>query len=79
MLVENAIKHNISTKKSPLIIKICIHAEAVTVSNNLQIRNYAEKSGTGLQNLQRQYALYHKDIKIVKTATEFSVRIPLLD
>ena len=56
MLVENALKHNISTKKSPLIVHISIGNEGITVRNNLQLRNYVASNGAGLKNLQRQYA-----------------------
>ena len=62
MLVENAIKHNISTKKSPLIIQILINDHLIVVSNNLQLRNSVSRNGTGLQNLQHQYTLYNKHI-----------------
>lgn len=79
MLVENAIKHNISTTNSPLIIHITIDDEMIIVSNNLQLRNYVTKSGTGLKNLQRQYALYNRQIDIFQNEKEFAVQIPFLD
>lgn len=79
MLVENAIKHNISTKSSPLVIHICINDEVIIVSNNLQLRNYVTRNETGLKNLQRQYALYDKHIEIIKNDKEFIVKLPLLD
>ena len=79
MLVENAIKHNISTHKSPLIIHIAINDIGITVSNNLQLRNYVNQNGTGLQNLQRQYALYNKRIEIRKDEKEFMVTMPFIE
>lgn len=79
MLVENAIKHNISTRNSPLIIHIIINNDRVIVSNNLQLRNYVNQNGTGLQNLQRQYALYNKHIEIVKNEKEFVVKMPFIN
>ncbi len=78
MLVENALKHNISTTKSPLRIDIAIGDNEITVSNNLQLRNYVHQNGTGLQNLQRQYALYNKRIEIIKNEKEFIVRMPFI-
>lgn len=66
MLVENALKHNISTKKSPLIVHISIGNERITVRNNLQLRNYVASNGAGLKNLQRQYALYGTLVEILK-------------
>lgn len=79
MLVENAIKHNISTSKSPLIIHIVINDKMIVVSNNLQLRKYVNQNGTGLQNLQRQYALYNKRIDVVKDEKEFVVKIPFIN
>lgn len=79
MLVENALKHNISTTKSPLLINIAIDDNEMIVSNNLQLRNYVNQNGTGLQNLQRQYALYNKHIEIIKNEKEFIVRMPFIN
>ncbi|MCD7924330.1 MAG: histidine kinase [Bacteroides sp.] len=78
MLVENAIKHNISTQKSPLTIHIIVNDDGIIVSNNLQLRNYVAQNGTGLQNLKHQYALYNKHIEIIRNETEFTVKIPFL-
>lgn len=79
MLVENALKHNICTDKSPLIIRATIDEHGITVSNNLQLRNYVNQNGTGLQNLQRQYDLYNKRIEIIKNEKEFIVRMPFIN
>lgn len=79
MLVENAIKHNISTCESPLVIRIRVDADGVTVSNNLQLRNYVARSGMGLKNLEKQYRLYRQEIGIVKTETDFTVRLPFIE
>lgn len=79
MLVENALKHNISTKNSPLIIHISIGNEGITVCNNLQLRNYVVTSGAGLKNLQRQYALYGTRVEILKNEKEFVVKLPFVN
>ena len=78
MLVENALKHNISTKKSPLIVHISIGNERITVRNNLQLRNYVASNGAGLKNLQRQYALYGTLVEILKDEKEFVVKLPFV-
>ena len=78
MLVENALKHNISTKKSPLIVHISIGNEGITVRNNLQLRNYVTSNGAGLKNLQRQYALYGTLVEILKDEKEFVVKLPFV-
>ncbi|MDO4930415.1 MAG: histidine kinase [Bacteroidales bacterium] len=79
MLVENAIKHNISTSESPLIIHISINENGAIVSNNLQLRNYVVRNGIGLKNLEKQYAVYGKKIKIISGRTKFIVIIPFID
>ena len=78
MLVENALKHNISTKKSPLIVHISIGNEGITVRNNLQLRNYVASNGAGLKNMQRQYALYGMLVEILKDEKEFVVKLPFV-
>lgn len=78
MFVENALKHNISTKKSPLIVHISIGNEGITVRNNLQLRNYVASNGAGLKNLQRQYALYGTLVEILKDEKEFVVKLPFV-
>lgn len=79
LLVENAIKHNITITENPLIIKINITDRGIVVSNNLQLRDSVDKSGVGLENLQKQYALHNKRININQTETEFIVELPFID
>lgn len=79
LLVENAIKHNISTNESPLIIHVKVETNGVTVSNNLQLRNYVTQNGMGLNNLKKQYSLYKQEINIVKTETNFTVKLPFIE
>lgn len=78
MLVENALKHNISTKKSPLVIRITVGDEGVTVCNNLQLRSYVASNGAGLKNLQRQYDLYGARMEVIRNAREFTVNLPFI-
>lgn len=78
MLVENALKHNINTRESPLIIDICIGKDNVTVTNNLQLRPSVTKNRIGLDNLERQYAIHGKHIGVIKSKEMFTVILPLL-
>ncbi len=78
LLVENAIKHNITTASNPLTVKIKITDNGITVSNNLQLRSSVDKGRVGLKNLQKQYALHGKSIDVTKTATNFVVKLPYL-
>ena len=79
MLVENAIKHNIATTSSPLVIHISISGKSIIVSNNLQLRPYVgSKNGIGLANLRNQYALHDEHLKIQKNEKEFIVELPYI-
>lgn len=80
MLVENAVKHNIISRRHPLTIDIALKDEIVTVRNNLQVKkNVGESSGIGLPNIQARYQyISNKNIDIQQTDTEFSVKVPLL-
>lgn len=79
LLLENAVKHNITTSNHPLTVHIEISEEGITVTNNLQLRKTADHGGVGLKNLQKQYALYNKAIRIIKTDHSFIVKMPFLD
>lgn len=79
LLVENAIKHNITTVNNPLIVKISITDKGIIVSNNLQLRSSVDKGGVGLKNLQKQYALHGKSIEVTETATDFIVTLSYIN
>jgi two-component system, LytTR family, sensor kinase len=78
-LVENAFKHNYFTAKRPLNIKITFADELISVWNNKVSIKVAERSQTGLQNLQKRYELIvGKGIKVVDGEDDFCVCLPLL-
>lgn len=82
LLIENAIKHNISTVKQPLSITIAsTQGGAIVVKNNLQPINIDYKStGMGLKNIKERYQLLHGKLPEVRTTeTSFIVELPLLD
>ncbi len=79
ILVENAIKHNIATSELPLRINVTINDDGIRVANNLQLRNNVTKSGVGLENLKKQYAIFGQKIEVAKTDSIFSVSMPFLD
>lgn len=80
LLVENAIKHNSITSRSPLVISISIDPDAgmLTVSNNLQRRVQHASMGTGLTQLKKKYELIGLKAPIVQqTDSSFAVILPL--
>lgn len=81
LLIENAIKHNSMSKKSPLVIDIFIDDNNhLNVVNNLQEREaHMTSTGVGLKNIQNRYRLLNNTIPTFeKTETHFVARIPLV-
>ncbi len=80
LLLENAVKHNVATVVRPLRIKVYEEAGMLCVSNNLQEKQVVKKtSGVGLRNIQERYQmLSNKDVQVGKSATEFTVKLPIL-
>ena len=80
MLLENAIKHNGSTRRKPLTIKIYYQEELLVVKNNLQPRlEKIASTRTGLKNITSRYSyLTEKEVEVEKTEKEFVVKLPLL-
>ena len=81
ILVENAIKHNIASAKTPLTISISTKEDKIVVENKLQLREQSTSgsTGVGLDNLMEQYRLvFGKDIDIISKNGQFSVSLPLI-
>ena len=80
LLVENAIKHNIVSKKKPLAITITQEGDFIVVQNNLQKKVTIEpSSGIGLPNITERYQyLSDQNIEIIESNDFFTVKIPLL-
>lgn len=79
-MVENAIKHNIVSKDSPLKVNIFLKEDKIYVINNIQLRdNEDETTGMGLKNLQKRYFLLANVMpEYEQKNEEFVVSIPLL-
>lgn len=82
MLIENAIKHNVVSKKNPLHISLQTENGFLIVDNVLQPKKIAERSSThiGLNNIISRYGLLsNKLVEIEKSETKFVVKVPLLE
>ena len=81
MLIENAIKHNVVSRKNPLEIELRTENDCISITNNLQEKEVKEESTrTGLKNIHDRYVfLTDRQIKIEKTPLHFIVTIPLLE
>lgn len=80
LLLENAVKHNIVNSSKPLHIKIYENQGNLVVENRLQPKEVLKNSsGVGLANIKQRYSLLsNKAVNINKTASHFSVAIPML-
>lgn len=82
VLIENAIKHNITQKDKPLLVRIYSEGgNYLVVENNLQKKSFIEHSTKqGLSNLRNMYK-YITDTEIIVEQDEkkFAVKIPLIE
>ena len=81
LLVENAVKHNIATRISPLSITIGTTEEGnLVVSNNLQRKKTGILSNKfGLSNISEHYRLLlNQDLKVIEDGTSFTIILPLI-
>ena len=79
LLVENAIKHNIASKSTPLHINISATNEYITIRNNLNKKDVAYSTHKGLENITKRYKLLsEKPVEITQNETEFIVALPLI-
>jgi len=81
LLVENAVKHNIVSKQSPLAIEIfTTEGKQLVVNNNLNRKTLKEKSTRiGLQNIESKYRLMNQDgFQVVNDEKNFMVILPML-
>jgi two-component system LytT family sensor kinase len=82
LLIENAIKHNVVSKKSPLAIDIFVDKnDYLCVSNNLQIRDdKMASSRVGLHNISNRYGyITDKPTFFGLVDDKYVAKIPLLN
>ena len=79
LLVENAIKHNVTSRKRPLQIDIFIENEYLVVRNAVQRKANQTVGGVGLNNIRMRYQhLVNKEVKIVEEEGMFVVKLPMI-
>jgi len=81
LLVENAVKHNIVSKQSPLVIDIFTAAgNILVVNNNLQTKQSKPLSNNiGLENIRTKYELINQTgFQVLADTKNFSVILPLI-
>lgn len=80
LLLENAFKHNVVSKKKPLKIDVYTEEDYLIVRNNKQPKLSQGKSHQmGLKNLSSRYEfLPDRNVIIEETTEEFIVKLPLI-
>jgi len=81
ILFENAIKHNIISKKKPLTIEVFVNdQQKLQVRNNLQCKQQVMHSTkVGLENIKTRYRLFTvQEVDILETEAFFEVGLPLI-
>ncbi len=80
LLIENAIKHNITSRENPLHLSIRTDEEYLYVENNLQIKETSYSTQTGLSNLIKRYQILTEQEVIIDESNKerFLVKVPLI-
>jgi len=81
MLVENAIKHNVVTTESPLLIQIYREGDSVCVKNKIAPKSVlpGDTSNIGLSNIRDRYKLLSDPlVEVLNDGSYFTVKLPLL-
>ncbi len=80
MLVENAVKHNETSKIKPLTVSLISESGFIAVRNNLQKKSFVlDSTGLGLENIRARYKILSgEDIQVSTDADYFTVKIPFL-
>ena len=79
LLVENAVKHNIASKKRPLKVEVFNQNGWLVVRNNLQRKKQVNSTGKGLENIRKRYKyLTEKKIEISENDQFFEIKIPTI-
>jgi len=80
ILIENAVKHNITSKAKPLKIELSSNETHIIVKNNLQRKTQKYNSTKlGLANISSRYKLLaHKEIEVIEDDHFFCVKLPII-
>lgn len=82
LLIENAIKHNEVSRKSPLAIRLYNNQMGhIVIENNIQLKEQQEESSNvGLNNIVNRYSFLSKENPVIVNSNgKFTVKIPLIN
>lgn len=80
IIIENAIKHNNVSVKTPLILRIYIEDGRLIIKNSKQVQELKEEStGFGLDNIRKRLGfLSDEKLEIEDDGTNYIAKLPLL-
>jgi two-component system, LytTR family, sensor kinase len=79
ILIENALKHNVTNQANPLIINILNKENYLIIENKIQLKKQVETSnGQGLNNLKSLYSFLSDKEVLIEQNEVFRVKIPLI-
>lgn len=80
LLAENAVKHNVISRKNPLQLRVQKQEKEIVVRNTFQPKQQKQESlGIGLKNIRERYLLLSdKTIHVSDEGGWFEVRLPVL-
>jgi hypothetical protein len=79
LLIENAIKHNVASKKNPLSIEIVASENELMVKNNVFLKETTYSTQKGLSNLCQRYEMLTGEKPRIGSGKEFfTVSLPLI-
>jgi sensor histidine kinase YesM len=82
LLIENAVKHNIVAKRSPLCIEVQLSSneEYIEIKNNIQRKiQEIDSTGMGLKNIRNRVAFYtDAPLVVIEEKDTFRVAVPLI-
>lgn len=80
VLVENAIKHNVTSRTRPLVIQIGVNNGKLYVANNKQLKDSTYSTKTGLSNLSKRLKiLTDEELEVIEDDVMYRVEIPLIN
>ncbi|MDX3916126.1 MULTISPECIES: sensor histidine kinase [Olivibacter] len=83
MLIENAVKHNVIAKETPLVVDVRLTKwNSLTVINNYQPLSLANhnKPGTGMDNIRKRYMHLSDELPVVQIdGPHYKVELPLFE
>lgn len=81
LLIENAVKHNVTSKEQPLEVQVySLESKRICVRNKIQTKKDVISTGFGLHNIKARCELLGgKDFQVSQTNGYFLVCVPLFD